>query len=327
MACISGDPVLPITECRTVLIRMNTLGAIALIFSASCLMTTAEWLPLWPGVAPGGAKPPMVAENEKNGGRLTDTALPQYEMLLPEPSRRTGAAVVVFPGGGYSILAMNHEGRDYGAWLNQRGIVAVLVKYRVSSQDAAGFQFPVPLLDARRAIRVTRARAKEWGVDPSKVGVMGSSAGGHLASMCATLWEEKFPEEGKDPVDQQSCRPDFAVLVYPVIGMDEPWGHSGSKRRLLGESPTPELVKRISTATRVNPKTPPCFLIHAADDGSVPVRNSLEFAARCAENKVPVVCHVFTQGSHGFGLKGKGDSINWPVLLKEWLVNNKFANG
>lgn len=134
---------------------------------------------------------------------------------------------------------MNHEGRDYAAWLNQRGIVAVLVKYRVSSLDRVGFQFPVPLLDARRAIRVTRTRAEEWGVDPSKVGVIGSSAGGHLASMCATLWEEKFPEEGKDAVDQQPCRPDFAVLVYPVIGMDESWGHSGSKRRLLGEIPDP----------------------------------------------------------------------------------------
>jgi len=134
---------------------------------------------------------------------------------------------------------MNHEGCDYAACLKQRGIVAVLVKYRVSSLDRAGFQFPVPLLDARRAIRVTRTRAEEWGVDPSKVGVIGSSAGGHLASMCATLSEGKFPEVGKDAVDQQPCRPDFAVLVYSVIGMDESWGHSGSKHRLLGEIPDP----------------------------------------------------------------------------------------
>ena len=195
-------------------------------------MSSAEWLPLWPGEAPGGAKPVVVKESEGEGGRLTDTAVPQYEVYLPDASSRTGAAVVIFPGGGYTILAAEHEGRDYAKWLNERGIVAVLAKYRVSGKDEAGFQFPVPLLDARRAIRVTRAKAKEWGVDPAKVGVMGSSAGGHLASMCATLWDEKFPEEGKDEIDRLDCRPDFAVLVYPVIAMAEPWCHGGSQAPL-----------------------------------------------------------------------------------------------
>ena len=287
-------------------------------------MASAEWLPLWPGEAPGGAKPAVVTESEKEGGRLTDIPTPQYEVYLPEASRRTGAAVVILPGGGYTILAASHEGRDYANWLKERGIVAIVAKYRVSGKDEAGFQFPVPLLDARRAIRVTRARAGEWGVNPAMVGVMGSSAGGHLASMCATLWDEKFPEEGQDAIDQQKCRPDFALLVYPVIAMDESWGHSGSKRRLLGESPDAALVARVSTQQRVNPQTPPCFLVHAADDGGVPVRNSLEFAARCAENKVPVVCHVFAEGGHGFGLKGKGDSTRWPSSLEQWLKSRKL---
>ena len=287
-------------------------------------MASAEWLPLWPGEAPGGAKPAVVTESEKEGGRLTDIPTPQYEVYLPEASRRTGAAVVILPGGGYTILAASHEGRDYANWLKERGIVAIVAKYRVSGKDEAGFQFPVPLLDARRAIRVTRARAGEWGVNPAMVGVMGSSAGGHLASMCATLWDEKFPEEGQDAIDQEKCRPDFALLVYPVIAMDESWGHSGSKRRLLGESPDAALVARVSTQTRVNPQTPPCFLVHAADDGGVPVRNSLEFAARCAENKVPVVCHVFAEGGHGFGLKGKGDSTRWPSSLEQWLKSRKL---
>jgi acetyl esterase/lipase len=282
-----------------------------------------EWLPLWPGEAPGGAKPATVRESEGEGGRLTDTAEPQYEVHLPDAGRRTGAAVVILPGGGYSILAMGHEGRDYARWLNERGIVAVIAKYRVSREDAAGFQFPVPLLDARRAIRVVRAHAADWGVDPARVGVMGSSAGGHLASMCATLWDEKFPEETADEIDQLPCRPDFAVLVYPVISMSQPWGHGGSKRRLLGENPAPDLVKRVSTELRITPKTPPVFLVHAADDGGVPVRNSLEFAARCAENKVPVVCHVFSQGGHGFGLQPKGDAANWSALLETWLAGLK----
>lgn len=299
---------------------MKSFGTVALMIFTSCMTTSAGWMPLWPDGAPGGANPPVVRETVQPDGHLTDTAVPQYEVVLPEASRRTGAAVVIFPGGGYTVLAVGHEGRDYAKWLNQRGIVAVLVKYRVSGKDEAGFRFPVPLLDARRAIRVTRDHAKEWGVDPGKVGVMGSSAGGHLASMCATMWDEKFPEEGEDAIDRQPCRPDFAILCYPVISMNEAWGHGGSKRRLLGGSPSPELAARVSTDLRVNAKTPPCFLVHAADDGGVPVRNSLEFAARCAENKVPVVCHVFARGGHGFGLKGGGDSTRWPELLEQWLV-------
>lgn len=291
----------------------------------SALPSSADWLPLWPGEAPGGAKPVAVKENTNANGHLTDIEVPQYEAFLPDPAKRSGAAVVILPGGGYTILAVGHEGRDYATWLNERGIVAIVAKYRVSGKDAAGYQFPVPLLDARRAIRTVRSKSKEWGVDPKKVGVMGSSAGGHLASMCATLWEEKFPEEGKDEIDALDCRPDFAILVYPVIGMGEPWCHGGSQRRLLGESADPALVARVSTAKRVNAKTPPCFLVHAADDGAVPTRNSLEFAARCAENKVPVVCHVFNQGGHGFGLKGKGDSENWSLLLDQWLANGNLT--
>ena len=294
------------------------------VFSLS-LPASADWQPLWPGEAPGGHKPLPIKESEGEGGRLTDIVTPQYQVFLPQPSKRTGAAVVILPGGGYTILAMSHEGVDYAKWLSQRGIVAVLVKYRVSGNDAAGYRFPVPLMDARRAIRLTRSKAREWSVDPTKVGVMGSSAGGHLASMCATLWEEKLPDETADEIDALGCRPDFAILVYPVISMAEKWGHGGSKRRLLGASPDPALVERVSTDRRVDGRTPPCFLVHAADDGGVPVRNSLEFTARCAEHKVPVVCHVFANGGHGFGLKGKGDSASWPERLESWLVEAKLA--
>ena len=286
-----------------------------------------EWLPLWPDAAPGAAKAAKMNEKVGEGGRLSDIAVPQYQVFLPDAAKRTGAAVVIFPGGGYTILAMDHEGRDYARWLNERGIVAVLVKYRVSGNDKSGYQFPVPYLDARRAVRTARARAGDWGVDPAKVGVMGSSAGGHLASMCATMWGESFELETRDPIDGLSCRPDFAVLVYPVIGMAHPWGHSGSKRRLVGENADAGLAARLSTDQRVNAKTPPCFLVHAADDGAVPVRNSLEFAARCAENKVPVVCHVFANGGHGFGLKGKGDSAHWADLLEAWLLGKGLATG
>jgi acetyl esterase/lipase len=304
---------------------VNPLKPILLALLLVSHPASAEWLPLWPGKAPGGNKLPDLSETENEGSRLTDIATPQYQVFLPQPSKRTGAAVIILPGGGYTILAMSHEGIDYAKWLSERGIIAVLVKYRVSGNDAAGYGFPVPLMDARRAIRLTRSKQREWSVDSTKVGVMGSSAGGHLASMCATLWEEKLPDETADAIDALGCRPDFSILVYPVISMAEKWGHGGSKRRLLGSAPDPALVERVSTERRVDGRTPPCFLVHAADDGGVPVRNSLEYAARCAESKVPVVCHVFAEGGHGFGLKGKGDSVGWPARLESWLVGGKLA--
>jgi acetyl esterase/lipase len=312
----------PKSHARSVM-KFTFLALFALFATVS--VASAEWLPLWPGEAPGGTKPVTLTEDIGKGGRLTDITVPQYDVRLPAPAKRTGAAVIILPGGGYSILAMSHEGREYADWLVQRGIAAVIVKYRVSRKAEAGYQFPVPLMDARRAIRLTRSKAKEWGIDPAKVGVMGSSAGGHLAAMCTTLWDEKLPQETTDAIDALNCRPDFAVLVYPVISTTETWGHGGSKRRLIGENPPAELELRVSAERRVNANTPPCFLIHAADDPVVPVRNSLEFAARCAENKVPVVCHVFAKGSHGFGLKGSGDSIGWPSLLETWLQSQIHA--
>jgi acetyl esterase/lipase len=305
---------------------MKTITGFLIVMLLGLRPCDAEWQPLWPGDAPGGAKPVLMKEIMKEGGRLTDIAVPQFEVHFPEASKRSGAAVVILPGGGYTILAMEHEGRDYARWLAHRGIVAVVVKYRVSGDDRAGYHFPVPLMDARRAIRLTRSKAAEWGLDPTKVGVMGSSAGGHLASMCATLWDEKIPGETTDAIDALDCRPDFAVLVYPVITMLEKWGHGGSRRRLMGPKPDAELAARVSTDRRVNAKTPPCFLVHAADDGGVPLRNSMEFAARCAENRVPVVCHVFAEGGHGFGLKGRGDSAGWPLLFGKWLQARKLCD-
>lgn len=285
------------------------LPLLTLTFLACCTaVVSADWRPLWPGVAPGM---PDIADPPK----------PEYQVHLPEKSQRNGAAMVIFPGGGYGRLALDHEGREYAEWLNQRGIAAVIVKYRVSGDDAAASYFPIPLLDARRAIRTTRAMADEWDVDPSKVGVMGSSAGGHLASMCATMWDIPLEGETTDAIDAIECRPDFAVLIYPVIAISEPWGHTGSQRRLTGPDADPEQIRRLSTHLRVTENTPPCFLIHSADDRVVPARNSLEFAARCDEHGVPVVCHIFASGGHGYGLKGKGDSQAWPALLEGWLEN------
>jgi acetyl esterase/lipase len=194
----------------------------ALALFALVMTAAADWEPLWLGEAPAAKRPAAGSETIADGWRYTDIEVPQYFAYPAPKDKNTGKAVVIFPGGGYGILAMNHEGHDYAKWLNERGITGVVVKYRVSGKPELGYQFPVPFLDARRAIRTVRARAAEWGVDPNKVGVMGSSAGGHLASLCTTRFADTFPEEGKDDIDKQNCRPDFSILIYPVITMGDP---------------------------------------------------------------------------------------------------------
>jgi len=277
-----------------------------------------ELVNLWPGEAPGAPRPPAGSEKIQEGGRMTDIEVPQFTVVLPEKSKATGAAVVIFPGGGYTILAMDHEGRAYAAWLAERGIAGIVVKYRVSGNDAFKYGFPVPFLDARRAIRTVRANAEKWGIDPKKVGVMGSSAGGHLASLCTTRFNDKFPEEGKDAIDQMSCRPDFSILVYPVISMEPPLAHSGSRKRLLGASPTEEISKRCSTEQAVDKTTPRTFLLTTSDD-MVDCRNSLQFAMACKASGVPAELHLFPKGGHGYGLSGATAPPAWPGLLEQWL--------
>lgn len=277
-----------------------------------------EWVNLWPGGAPGAPRPPVGSEKVHEGGRMTDIEVPQFSVVLPEKSKATGAAVVIFPGGGYTILAMDHEGRAYAGWLAERGIAGIVVKYRVSGNDAFNYGFPVPFLDARRAIRTVRANAEKWGVDPKKVGVMGSSAGGHLASLCTTRFDDQFSEEGKDAIDGQSCRPDFSILIYPVISMEPPLAHGGSRKRLLGASPSEEMSKRCSTEQAVGKTTPPTFLLTTSDD-MVDCRNSLQFAIACRANGIPAELHLFPKGGHGYGLSGKTAPPAWPGLLDAWL--------
>lgn len=289
------------------------------LFASLCLITAvsaADWTPLWPGDAPGAKRPPAGTETIGEGSRYTNIEVPQYFAYPAPADKNTGQAVVILPGGGYGILAMNHEGHDYAKWLNERGITGLVVKYRVGKPDF-GYQFPVPFLDARRAIRTVRAHAKEWGVDPTKVGVMGSSAGGHLASLCTTRFTDTFPEEGSDEIDKLSCRPDFSILIYPVISMGE-LAHGGSRTNLLGKNPSPELLEKCSTEKQVSKSTPPVFLLSTSDD-MVDCRNSLSFATACKVNGVPVSLHLFEKGGHGYGMKGKGDLANWPTLLEAWL--------
>ncbi|MBB5352776.1 acetyl esterase/lipase [Haloferula luteola] len=288
-----------------------------LIFGLMLMVVSAawgDWQPLWPGDAPGAARPAAGTERQ-DGGHWTDIEQPEY-FLYPAPKeKRTGQGVVIFPGGGYTVLAMDHEGHQLAQWLNERGISAMVVKYRVTGNDALGYGYPVPFLDARRAIRTMRSLAGTLGV--KSVGVMGSSAGGHLASTCATRFADTFDQETSDAIDAQNCRPDFAVLIYPVITMG-PETHVGSKRRLLGENPTEEKMEALSTERQVSGATPPCFLLTTSDD-MVDCRNSLRFAEACKAAGVPASLHLFEEGGHGYGLKGKGELQQWPGLLEAWL--------
>lgn len=286
-------------------------------------IATGEWLNLWPAETPDPGAAARASGTEKVAGdtHISEVERAQYELFLPPADKRTGAGVVIFPGGGYSMLAAGHEGKGYADWLNQRGIAAMVVKYRVSTDDAAGFQYPVPYLDARRAIRTMRLNAEEWKIDPSRIGVMGSSAGGHLASVCATRFDDTFAEEEAHDMREISARPDFAVLIYPVILMDNPYGHSGSQRRLLGENPDRGLTAKLSTDQAVTAETPPTFLLSTTDD-PVDCRNSLDFAIALKAHNVPFELHVFPTGGHGYGLNGAGALEAWPPLLERWLTDN-----
>lgn len=287
-----------------------------ILFIGFCMTSVSrgEWVDLWPGKPPGASPIPPGSESVEDH-RVSPIERPQYELFPAPEGKRTGKAVVVFPGGGYSFLSMKKEGHDVAAWLNQRGITAMIAKYRVSKNAAHGYQYPVPFLDARRAIRTLRSMSATLGI--REVGVMGFSAGGHLASLCATRFGDGFAEETKDEIDAISPRPDFAVLIYPVISM-QPIGHSGSRERLLGNDPKPEQVRHLSTSLHVGKATPRCFLLSTADD-FVDCRNSLEFATACKTHGVPVTLHLFEKGGHGYGLNGGGELAAWPSLLDAWL--------
>jgi acetyl esterase/lipase len=287
------------------------LGVISLVLLCAVVAAAEPKVELlWPDGAPG-------ARGDADGDKPTLT------VYLPAQETATGAAVVICPGGGYGHLAMDHEGHQVAQWLNSFGVAGTIVAYRHHG-SGAGYGHPAPLQDAQRAIRTVRSRAKEWSVDPNRIGILGFSAGGHLASSAATHFNESFYEP-KDAIDRVSCRPDFAVLIYPVITMKDPFTHAGSRTNLLGPSPDKQLVEKLSNETQVTEQTPPTFLLHTWEDKAVPAENSIGFYLALRQAGVPAEMHIFRNAPHGFGLgRDRGPVSTWPDLCQQWMQVSGF---
>jgi len=258
---------------------------------------------LWPAGAPGAL-----------GDEPADK--PKLTIYKAPADKSNGAAVVVFPGGGYRTLASDHEGKQVAEWLNGIGVSAFVVQYRVGPR----YRHPVPLQDAQRAIRLVRALAGEWGIDPRRLGILGFSAGGHLCATAGTHFDAG-KADAADPVERQGSRPDFLVLGYPVMTFSEaPYIHKGSLEHLLGPNPDPALVRNLSNETQVTKDTPPTFLVHTNEDTGVPPENSVVFYEALRRAGVPAELHVFAKGGHGLGLGAPGSAFNaWPDLCAAWM--------
>ncbi|MCX8107467.1 MAG: alpha/beta hydrolase [Verrucomicrobiae bacterium] len=263
---------------------------------------------LWPDGAPGA----LGAQDQDK---------PTLTPYLPESGSIPRPAVVICPGGAYAGLAQ-HEGRDYALWLNSHGIAGFVLKYRLG---AHGYRHPAMLQDAARAVRLVRAKSSEWGVDPDRVGIMGSSAGGHLASTLLTHFDKGDPD-ASDQVERYSSRPDIGILCYPVITMGK-YTHEGSRRNLLGDNPSSELVRLLSNELQVTSQTPPCFIWHTYEDEGVPIENSLEFAAALRRAGVPFDLHIYEKGRHGIGLADRPPFTNphpWAEDCLFWMKSRGF---
>lgn len=287
-----------------------------IVISNSAFAQTVTEMPLYVGAIPG-AKQSLVKEHIifVNGGvRISSVILPTLTKF--SPGKPNGMSVIICPGGGYGRLAIDHEGVEVAKAFNQIGVTAFVLKYRLPNDSIMTDKTKGPLQDAQEAIRMIRKQAAAWGLNPAKIGIMGFSAGGHLAATAATHFNVMADAAAKDTT---SVRPDFAILIYPVISFDDSITHKGSKTNLLGKDPTAEQTKLFSNELQVTKNSPPAFLVHAGDDGTVPVENSIRYYQACIKNKVPAELHVYPKGGHGFGLNNKTTADKWFDRLINWM--------
>jgi len=251
---------------------------------------------------------------------VSNVSIPSLTIYRPAKVNGPATAFIICPGGGYSVLAAGHEGSEVAKVLNEWGIVCFVLKYRLPDENIIIDKTVGPLQDAQRAIQLVRQNAEQWNIDPAKIGIMGFSAGGHLASTAST----HFSKPVIDNPGKTSLRPDFSVLVYPVISFTDSLTHMGSRNNLVGENPSAEKIQEYSNELQVNGQTPPAFLVHASDDDVVKVGNSLQYYEALTRNNVPAELRLYPAGGHGFGMNNKTTSDSWMNRLKTWLKNNQY---
>jgi acetyl esterase/lipase len=291
------------------------LAAFTVAVAAGSPQNTSSTQTTRPAAPPSSPQEMLLWENGAPGALgQADTDKPTLTAYRA-PRASNGTAIIVAPGGGYGALATEHEGRQWAYWYNAMGITAFVLKYRLGPR----YHHPIELGDAQRAIRTVRARATEFNILPDRIGMMGFSAGGHLASTAATHFDPGKADTS-DPIERVSSRPDFLILGYPVISFDPAIMHAGSLKNLLGENPDPKLVENLSNDLQVTAQTPPTFIFHTTNDNGVPVENSVRFYLALRKAKVPVEMHLFENGPHGVGMALNDPSLSaWPSLLMNWL--------
>lgn len=297
-------------------IKKSTLSGLFLI-GILCSVQAQEVVNLWDTEIPGSKTSAEYSEkHDMDGDKLVGASrVIQPQLTVFKAAEPSGAAVIICPGGGYGYLAIDKEGVKVAQWFNTKGITAFVLKYRLPSDLIMEDKTIGPLQDAQRAMRLVRENAQEYAIDTAKVGIMGFSAGGHLASTLSTHYNDKVYETD----NAISAKPNFSILLYPVISMQEGITHQGSRENLLGKNPSAADVERFSNEKQITPKTPPTFLVHAADDQAVPVRNSIDYFTALNENNVPVEMHIYEKGGHGFGLGTAPTNNAWPESLALWL--------
>ncbi len=300
------------------------MKSILLTFIITCIMNSVTQsqtvIPLYKDAIPN-SKPTKDEETTEYPNGITiisKISRPTLTIFLPEKNKANGTAVVICPGGGYWVTASSHEGTDVAKEFNKIGVAAFVLKYRIPN-DATMINREIgPLQDAQQAIKMVRDRATEWNVNPGRIGIMGFSAGGHLASTTGTHFDKALIPNA----EKTSLRPDFMILIYPVISFNESIGHQGSKEKLIGKTPTPEKIKEYSNELQVTNQTPPAFLVHASDDDGVNPLNSIRFYEALVQHKIPAELHIYQSGGHGFGMKQKNENELWMERCRNWMEVN-----
>jgi len=300
--------------------KLNTI-LLLMLFARSLTTYAQEYrLQLYNDIVPN-SKPTTTTEKieKKEIIWITNVHIPDIAVYLPTKKFATGQAVVICPGGGYGGLAYDLEGTDIARYLNSIGIAGVVLKYRLPSIETSLEPHKTPLMDAQRAMRLVRFNAAKWNIDPGKIGIMGFSAGGHLASTLGTHFDYGN-KASADSIERNSCRPDFMILMYPVISFTDSCLHSGSRKTLLGNNPDKDLIISYSNELQVKDDTPPAFFVHADDDSGVPVENTLLMYKALRKKKIPAELHILSEGEHGFGLALNNEHVaSWSNSLKLWL--------